>query len=547
MCVYLDQGEASCFLVPAPGTTITFHDTPHGWHTLHVNVSDISIGGDRQLEEFFYSVVEDQFIGVMSNLLPLRGQTRLYSFESLTKYTQDIRMDIAADQTGVRAIPVFNSTWRAGAAGSHLQHTALPLAHEGAQTSGLRYLNEAGADWTGQNELFTGTGHQRLRRRRKEQWDYLGEPLYYVEVRAGHAESSIGEGVHVTPQGVVFSRDVLLNLGHGCMNDQGRLRAIALPYAGGDQPDPMHLRNTLRLQRRVPTEPESVVVVLAQHHGADVFHFLLECLPRLAIFSVPPGRWSPQHWLNRTLSSKRTFFHINAPTTLAIEMLQLLLGGISGGVENVMDQLVWGHVSADTVLVPKPNSCAHLDPTLGPILRAWILSRAHTVGWLAAESIVCTGSMEATVVLVRRSGVRRLELEHEHELIRELEGIILEGVSCKGTLEPAHVRVHIYSDEQLPSFAETIRLFHTASLVIAPHGAGLANALFAPSTTAILELLTPSMPNCFSMAAAALGQRYCGFMPRVTAHDGVIQLDKGEVQLVVRAARQLLLLQPRSV
>jgi hypothetical protein len=146
--------------------------------------------------------------------------------------------------------------------------------------------------------------------------------------------------------------------------------------------------------------------------------------------------------------------------------------------------------------------------------------------------------------MIRRSGARRLQPEHERELIQRLQNISL---GERGTMEGCfagsvcpRVRVQVYSDQQLPSFIDTLRIFHGASLIVAPHGAGLSNSLFAPSSTAVLELLTVPMPNCFSMAAAALGQQYCGFLPRTAAHDGEMRLEQDEMEQVVHAARQLL-------
>ena len=45
-----------------------------------------------------------------------------------------------------------------------------------------------------------------------------------------------------------------------------------------------------------------------------------------------------------------------------------------------------------------------------------------------------------------------------------------------------------YDDKHLPDQTETMLLFHRASLIIAPHGAGLSNILFAKPGTSVIEL-----------------------------------------------------------
>lgn len=60
--------------------------------------------------------------------------------------------------------------------------------------------------------------------------------------------------------------------------------------------------------------------------------------------------------------------------------------------------------------------------------------------------------------------------------------------------------------EELP-FAEQVRLFRDAELVIAPHGAGLANLLFAPPIP-VLEFASRAVTPVYFFLALALGQEY---------------------------------------
>ncbi len=63
------------------------------------------------------------------------------------------------------------------------------------------------------------------------------------------------------------------------------------------------------------------------------------------------------------------------------------------------------------------------------------------------------------------------------------------------------------------SFAEQVRLFAAAELVVAPHGAGLANLLFA-GRIPVLELHCRAVSPVYFFLALALGQSYDYLYPR---------------------------------
>jgi capsular polysaccharide biosynthesis protein len=58
-------------------------------------------------------------------------------------------------------------------------------------------------------------------------------------------------------------------------------------------------------------------------------------------------------------------------------------------------------------------------------------------------------------------------------------------------------------------FPEQVRLAREADVLAGPHGAGLANMLFMPEGSHVLELRQLSgSPNCFYTLAAVLGHAY---------------------------------------
>jgi capsular polysaccharide biosynthesis protein len=56
------------------------------------------------------------------------------------------------------------------------------------------------------------------------------------------------------------------------------------------------------------------------------------------------------------------------------------------------------------------------------------------------------------------------------------------------------------------TFAEQVALFHRAEMIVAPHGAGLSNAVFCSPACRVLELFSPGYVNPVFWALSSLGQ-----------------------------------------
>jgi hypothetical protein len=94
-------------------------------------------------------------------------------------------------------------------------------------------------------------------------------------------------------------------------------------------------------------------------------------------------------------------------------------------------------------------------------------------------------------IYISRSRAAHRRVLNEDELLSALEPFEFEVVAA----------------ETMP-FAEQVRTFAAAELVVAPHGAGLANLLFSCDATA-LEIHEPDYVNpCFYSLIAAAGHRY---------------------------------------
>ena len=122
-------------------------------------------------------------------------------------------------------------------------------------------------------------------------------------------------------------------------------------------------------------------------------------------------------------------------------------------------------------------------------------SSAPASRWLRERLLA--GLPPADRPLPRRIYISRL-LASKRRLLNEVQ--IMERLERRGIVP--------VQTETL-SVAEQARLFEQADLVVAPHGAGLANILFMRPGARVLELLPILKPKtCYVSLAAAMGVRY---------------------------------------
>jgi capsular polysaccharide biosynthesis protein len=115
---------------------------------------------------------------------------------------------------------------------------------------------------------------------------------------------------------------------------------------------------------------------------------------------------------------------------------------------------------------------------------------------------------------VSRRDARWRRLVNEDEIVPELLRLGFEVVSLDGR-----------------SLAEQAVLFHDAAVIVAPHGAGLANILFSRPGTLLIELLAEraggSLLRVYHTLAAQLGIRYLGVKAGSELADGDFRLAPG--------------------
>jgi hypothetical protein len=164
-------------------------------------------------------------------------------------------------------------------------------------------------------------------------------------------------------------------------------------------------------------------------------------------------------------------------------------------------------------------------------------SRLGTSGF--SRPWACDWMREALGVEGLASGTRRLYISRAHAVRRR----VLNDDHLVGLLEREGFEV--VTPENL-DFRGQVRLFSTASIIVAPHGAGLANLLVSPRGTAVVELMSPSYVNpCYYSLCGAIGHRYaCVFGTTQRQEDGPDRATMGDdmtvtAELVTRAIRAL--------
>jgi hypothetical protein len=291
-----------------------------------------------------------------------------------------------------------------------------------------------------------------LHRARPEGWPTpypaFEEALTETVPRVGVLELTAGRVLQ--PESVVVTRD-------------NRWLWELCRYFGTSRPGqhPMHLH---------PFPPEPVEVpgrlgVLATRGDRNYYHFLHDALPRTAVLELagvaPPDRW----YVPRTTRFQR-------------ELLELW--GIAP--EQVVDSGEVPHVRAETLVVPGlPSTIERNPPWVSRLLRERLVPRG--VARVAGRHLYLT----------RAAGRHNRSVLNEAEVVRLLEAL---GFTV---LDPGELSV-----------AEQVRAFAEADVIVAPHGAALANLAFCSPGSAVVELFPSQslVADYWKMACGVEGLEY---------------------------------------
>lgn len=204
--------------------------------------------------------------------------------------------------------------------------------------------------------------------------------------------------------------------------------------------------------------------VLATRGDRNYYHFLIEALPRIWVLEQRPEIAPPDLW------------YVPATTRFQQELLDLM--GITAAGR--IDSDIYPHVQADCLVVPGLASLAGENPpSVVDFLRARLLGRASQGGG-------------RRVYVARSAGANNRRVVNEDEMLALLRGRGFEVV------DPGRMSVR-----------EQIACFASASVVVSPHGAALANLVFSPPGALVVELFPAGcvLPDYWRLASSG-GLKY---------------------------------------
>ena len=225
------------------------------------------------------------------------------------------------------------------------------------------------------------------------------------------------------------------------------------------------------------------VFTITQFWGEGFFHFMVEDLPRIAEY-LP--------FLHRHPEVKVHVADTNRFTVAYLEEL-----GIA------KSRLVSGHVTAGVLYMPGGTRCGCARLFSTQLLSLQL--RAGLAGPKPPQNIV---------ILIKRT--KKRWFNHHTDILAMI----------RRHAGPAGLQTVVYGDNPVPGIKASRQLFARAHMIVAPHGAGLANMIFSPPGTFVVEgmFYLNRKPNwCFRTLAHVLGHRYYGQLGKqcmdVTASD----------------------------
>ena len=284
----------------------------------------------------------------------------------------------------------------------------------------------------------------------------LGSPpgLPVTDRSDGEAFGRIGVGE--LPGGRVLGPHRAVITGSGLLVNEvswyfGTTRARQHPLYLNPFPDaPMHVPGRLG--------------VLAARGDGNYYHFLMDVLTKVAVLDQTRVIDRPDQW------------YAPAATRFQRELLEL------AGLTDVIDAAEHPHVQADLLVVPQPPAMYERNPPWAvAYLRALLIDAAPA------------DPLSRRLYVTRGPSANNRTVRNEDS--------VLELLTRRG-FEPV--------DPGAMSVREQIAAFASASVVVAPHGAALANLIFAGPGSAVIELFPSGavLPDFWRLASGVPGLTY---------------------------------------
>ncbi|CAM9911010.1 unnamed protein product [Ectocarpus fasciculatus] len=225
------------------------------------------------------------------------------------------------------------------------------------------------------------------------------------------------------------------------------------------------------------------VFVMTQEWNPNYYHFTAEHLPRITLM-LDVLLENPEIMIAMHYSQHDKLHHgggVSKEIETHMEMFEIL------GINRERVVLAQKQLHAELAIVPTSTICGDPDPHMVNMLRNRFLQ-----GLFPTTNGVPPAPPRPVIVLVVRTTLRGLKNNDEVRDALERNFPSFDVVEFFGT-DPVR--------DQLETFA-------TAAMIIAPHGAGLANMIVAPLHTPVLEIAPLACPSCFLRLALKLHHIY---------------------------------------
>ena len=260
------------------------------------------------------------------------------------------------------------------------------------------------------------------------------------------------------------------------------------------------------------------------------YHYTVEHLPRLLA-------------LRDVLTNDPHVRILHRPSPLLVSYVREILGAsMAGRMESLkLPPEQPTHFFAQTLLVAEPTPCGNPQPAPVHLTRTLIQQAlARTFPSVYGDAPHNATTVKKHIVLLRRRvkgfkrGGRRI-VDNHRELERSLRRVL-----------PRDMPLVVFDEISLPPAGlEQWHIFRRAHLVIAPHGAGLANLLACDAGTPVVEFLAVSDKEwnvCFWYLALALGLEYHPLLmyPSNERHVGTATRFQVDVERVTSVVLEIL-------
>src|SRR6218665_1798756 len=249
------------------------------------------------------------------------------------------------------------------------------------------------------------------------------------------------------------------------------------------------------------------VFVIAQSYGNLMYHRLAEVTPRVAVFV---------EFLVRNPTIK-----ILAPQNQGRMAELLMVLGITS------DRVISGWCRAKIIYLPRVTTCCFPH-----FLETQLLS-LHYRQYLKKNFPKVARNK---VIFIRRTTYRVFKNQSAIERVVEMAA------------KEYNLSYEVFKDNPPPSLFDMMRMFNAAVMVVAPHGAGLANLVFSEPGTFVVEGVCnrPHTNLFFQRTAQVLGHRWhgipssggCSFEP-APGVIGFVKIDPSIINNSIRSCLDL--------